>query len=137
MTSPAEPKPRLILEATVSPSEDPSKVASALGNIVGFGPEAASVGPRSARLVTSERSAFEHIRDQLRDRHVRAAARKQLLLNKSGLSASMMLNRQAAAAGVVALCGSPEESALGPVYLTLASEKLDEAIEWLTAYSGG
>ena len=96
-----------------------------------------SLGPQSARLVTSERGALDHVRDQLRDRRIRAAARRQLLVNKTGLATSMMLNRQAAAAGVVAVCGSPEESALGPIYFTLSSDTLDEAVDWLTAYAGG
>lgn len=135
--SPPEFKIRLILEATVSPSEDPAKVAEALGGVVALGPESASVGPQTARLVTTEAKALEEIRRQLRDRHIRPAARRQLILNKTGVSSSLMLNRQAAVVGVVAVCGSPEESPLGPIYLTLSSEKLDEAIDWLTTYTGG
>jgi predicted RNA binding protein with dsRBD fold (UPF0201 family) len=130
-------KARLILEATISPSEDPAKVAKALANLIGLGADAASVGPVSARLVSEDPGAFARIRDQLRDRRVRAVARKQLLLKRTGLSSSVMLNRQAAAAGVVAICGSPEESPLGPVYMTIASEQVDSVIDWLTAYSEG
>jgi uncharacterized protein len=127
---------RLILEATVSPSEDPQKVAAALGNVVGLGTDAVTVGNGSARLIAGEAKALEHVRDQLRDRRIRSAARRQLLVNGSGVSTSLMLNRQAAAAGVVAVCGTPEESPLGPIYLTLSSNRLTEAIDWLTAYSG-
>jgi predicted RNA binding protein with dsRBD fold (UPF0201 family) len=112
-------------------------VAGALGNIVGLGEGASSVAEGSARLVTTDKKAVERIRDQLRDRHVRSAARRQLLLNRSGVSTSMLLNRQAAAAGVVALCGGPDESPLGPIYMTLASDRLDEAIDWLTGYPDG
>ena len=128
---------RLTLKATISPSEDPEKVAGALGKVVGLGPEAASVNQRWARLVTTDAKSLEHVRDQLRDRHIRSAARRQLILNKAGAASSMLLNRQAAAVGVVAVCGGPQESPLGPIYLTLSSEKLDGAIDWLTAYTGG
>ena len=128
---------RLVLEATVSPSEDPAKVAKSLGNVVGLSPEEVTVGPRSAKLATSDIKALERVRDQLRDRHIRSAARRQLILNKTGGSSSLMLNRQAAAVGALAVCGSPGESPLGPIYLKLFSEKLDDAIDWLTAYSVG
>ncbi|MDG6985404.1 MAG: hypothetical protein JRM73_01485 [Nitrososphaerota archaeon] len=122
----------MVLEATVSPSEDPLKVAAAIGNIAGMDAGAVSIGSRSARLVTTEMKAVEHVRDQLRDRRVRSAARRQLLVNSSGLSTSLMLNRQAAAAGVVAVCSAEGESPLGPVYLTLSSRRLSAAIDWLT-----
>ena len=128
---------KVILEATVSPSESQEKVSAALRNVVGgpVGDESADAG--SARLVTEDSGALAHIRDQLRDRHIRSAARRQLLLNRRGGATSLMLNRQAAAAGVVALCGSPEESPLGPVYLTVESDRLDAVVDWLTAYAGG
>jgi predicted RNA binding protein with dsRBD fold (UPF0201 family) len=124
------------LEATIAPSEDPAKVAEALGRIVGEVPGEVLGASSSARLATDDRRALTRIRDQLRDRHVRAAARRQMLLNTRGHSTSLMLNRQAAAVGVVALCGSPEESPLGPICVTLESGTLDAVIDWLTAYSG-
>jgi predicted RNA binding protein with dsRBD fold (UPF0201 family) len=128
---------KVVLEARVSPSEDPSKVAGALGKVVGEEPGGVVAGSDSARLVTENVRAMTRIRDQLRDRHVRSAARRQLLLNRSGRSTSVMLNRQAAAAGVLAICGSSEESPLGPIYLTIESDRLDRAIDWLTAYAEG
>ncbi|MDE1853508.1 MAG: hypothetical protein KGI38_07155 [Thaumarchaeota archaeon] len=130
-------KARVILEATVSPSEDSAKVVKAIQNIIGETSGSVSVGPLSARLVSEDPRALVRVRDQLRDRHVRAVARKQLLFKKVGHATSMMLNRQAAAAGVVAICGSPEESPLGPIYITIASDRIDAVIDWLTAHPEG
>jgi len=131
-----ELKAKLALEATVSPSEDPAKVLQAMKNVVGEAQCDIFTDSHSARLVTYDPSALTRMRDQLRDRHVRSAARKQMLLKNSGRSTSLMLNRQAAAAGVVALCGSPEESPLGPIYVILESEDIDALTDWLTAYTG-
>ena len=134
--SPPEVRTKLVLEATVSPSEDPAKVLQAMRNVVGEAQCDIDEDSRPARLVSEDPKALVHIREQLRDRHVRSAARKQMLLRSTGRSTSLMLNRQAAAVGVVALCGSPDESPLGPIYLNLESEKIDALIEWLTAYVG-
>jgi hypothetical protein len=131
-----ELKAKLALEATVSPSEDPAKVLQAMKNVVGEARCIIATDSRSARIVTDDAGALIRIRDQLRDRHVRSAARKQMLLSRSERLTSLMLNRQAAAAGVVAVCGSPDESPLGPIYLTLESEKIDDLMDWLTAYTG-
>ena len=129
-------KVTLTLRASVSPSEDQEKVARALENIVGESAGAEVRLGSGAELSTSDPKALSRIRDQLRDRHVRGAARRQMLLNMKGDSTSVMLNRQAAAAGVLALCGTPEESPLGPIYLRIKSERLEAAIDWLAAYSG-
>ena len=129
-------KARIVLEATVSPSEDAEKVSQAMKNVLGEVRFDSSTSQNSTSLTTEDSKALFRLRNQLRDRHVRSAARKQMLQSSSGRSASLMLNRQAAAAGVIALCGSPEESPLGPLYLTVHSEKVAAAIEWLTAYPG-
>jgi len=125
---------KIILEATISPSEDPVKVVGALEKVLGQPTGKVSSDSRAARLVTDEAKALLRIRDQLRDRHVRSAARRRLLLSRKRNSTSLMLNRQAATAGVLAICGSPEESPLGPIYLMIESEKLDALIDWLTSY---
>ncbi len=128
---------KITLEATISPSEDPLKVAAAIGAVVGCEPSTVKLAARSARFHSQDPHVLSRFRDKLRDRHVRAAARRQLLVNSAGQSASMMLNRQAAAAGVVALCGTPGESPLGPIYVAIESERLGDAIDWLTAYEEG
>jgi predicted RNA binding protein with dsRBD fold (UPF0201 family) len=125
---------KITFKATISPSEDPAKVAGALEKVLGLTPGDVSPGPRAARLVTNETKILLRIRDQLRDRHVRSAARRRLLVNKEGNSTSLMLNRQAATMGVMAICGSAEESPLGPIYVTIESGKLDAVIDLLTSY---
>ena len=127
----------MILEATVSPSEDPERVVAALKRVAGdVKGEIRSEG-KSVRLVTEDPKALNRVRDQLRDRHIRSAARRQLLVNRTGGTTNLMLNRQAAAAGVVAICGSPDESPLGPIYVAFESESLDEVIDWLSDYLEG
>jgi predicted RNA binding protein with dsRBD fold (UPF0201 family) len=133
----ADLKARVVLKATISPSEDPAKVVDAIRKIVGEVGGDVAVGANSARLTMGDMMSLVRVRDQLRDRHVRSAARRQLLVGRKGNSASLMLNRQAAITGVVALCGSPEESPLGPIYLTIESDHLDEVTDWLTAYEEG
>jgi predicted RNA binding protein with dsRBD fold (UPF0201 family) len=135
--SPTEFRARIILEASISPSEDPAKVVQALRNVLGEVPNEEAMNSSRARIETEDMKALVHIRNVLRDRHVRSAARRQLLVNHTQRSSFMLLNRQAAAAGVVALCGSPEESPLGPIYLTIKCDKLDSALDWLTAYGEG
>jgi len=127
---------RLVLEAAMSPSEDPAKVAQAMQRVVGDVIVEVTPGSRSVNLCTEDPRALVALRDQLRDRRVRSAARRQMLLNAAGRSTSLLLNRQAAAAGVVAICGSPAESPLGPIHLTIESDKLEAVLDWLTAYPG-
>ena len=127
---------RMVLEASISPSEDPAKVKKALENVVGVDSAEERRGASAALLTTEDSQAFVRVRDQLRDRHVRSAARRQMLLKSTSRSTTLMLNRQAAAVGVLVLCGSDGESPLGPIYLKIEAQKLQEVIDWLTAYAG-
>ena len=128
---------KVTLEASVSPSEDPAKVATAVGNIVGGGGASLDVNGLRVRLASGELSSLNRLRDQLRDRRIRAAVRRLMLKARRGNSMTLMLNRQAAFAGVVAVCSSPEESPLGPIYLYIDSGKIEAVIDWLTGYEPG
>lgn len=131
---PTEFRVRVTLKALVSPSEDLEVVVGAMKSILGGSHAVASKGGGEVTLVSEEADALDLLRNQLRDRHVRGAARRLLLSELKGNVTSLMLNRQAAAVGVVALCNSADQSPLGPIYARLESEKMEAVIEWLTAY---
>src|SRR5712664_2708371 len=88
----------------------------------------------SIRLRSSSPLCLRKLHDQLRDRHVRDAARRLMLRLLEGDTLSLMLNRQAAAAGVLALCTAATESPLGPLRLEIERDAPQKLIDWLTAY---
>ena len=127
----------LTLEGTVAPSEDPAKVKEAMANVLGDCRHSIEQDASRIKVSSDDARCIRRLRDQLRDRHVRSAARKLLYAGREGKRSTVMLNRQAARAGVLVLCGSEAESPLGPLFLTIRSDDLDAVIESLTAYEGG
>jgi predicted RNA binding protein with dsRBD fold (UPF0201 family) len=91
-------------------------------------------GATSIRLLSESSRCLQKLHDQLRDRHVRDAARRLMLASLEGRVLPLKLNRQAAAAGVLALCSNAVESPLGPLNLEIESEAPGKLIDWLTAY---
>ena len=130
-------KGRVVVEASVSPSEDVEKVGEAVRNVLGGSERDLERERLAVRFVSEDIKSLKQLRDQLRDRHVRSAARRLLLSEKKGNSTTLMLNRQAATVGVLVVCSSPEESPLGPIYVTLQSKRINSIIDWLTAYESG
>ncbi len=65
---------------------------------------------------------------------MRDAARRLMLASLEGQVLPLKLNRQAAAAGVLALCSNAVESPLGPLNLEIESEAPEKLVDWLTAY---
>ena len=125
---------RVTLEAAISPSEDPEKVLAAVRNVTGGTPGGRTEGGESVKISYEGVGCLDRLRGQLRDRRVRSATRRLLHYSRSEDTVTLMLNRQAATVGVLAVCGSPDESPLGPIYLTITSAKLSELVDWLTAY---
>ena len=125
---------RLALVASVAPSEDPAKVRAAMASVLGESAYAFEEGTKALRATSVDPKSIRKLHDQLRDRHVRGAARRLLLSGREGDTVTVMLNRQAAFGGVLALCGSAGESPLGPLYLTIESKQMDAVVKWLTAY---
>jgi len=134
---PNEFNTKITLEASLSPSEDIDKVIEAMKNVLGGSHAEVSRRGGTVRLFSDDRHALDMLRNQLRDRQVRGAARRVLLSETVGDLTTVMLNRQAAAVGVIALCNSPDQSPLGPIYVRLQSKEISAVIDWLTAYDSG
>lgn len=120
--------------ATVNPSEDKSKVITALKNIIGEAE--ASIGEDGERvyLKTKDPRSLKHLKDSLRDRRIRAVAKRLVLESKKGNEFTILANKQAAYVGIISLCESEEESPLGAIRLRFKSADLDKLIEYLTEY---
>jgi predicted RNA binding protein with dsRBD fold (UPF0201 family) len=125
---------RIELRATVSPSEDPQKVLAAMRNVLGACDYSVDEGATSIRLRSTSSRCLQRLHDQLRDRQVRDAARRLMLASLEGNVLPLKLNRQAASAGVMALCSNAVESPLGPLNLELESDAPQKLIDWLTAH---
>jgi predicted RNA binding protein with dsRBD fold (UPF0201 family) len=125
---------RVELRATVSPSEDPQKVLAAMRQVFGDCEYSVDEGEASIRLRSGSSRCLQRLHDQLRDRHVRDAARRLMLASLEGKVLPLKLNRQAAAAGVLALCSSAVESPLGPLNLEIEADDAEKLVDWLTAH---
>jgi predicted RNA binding protein with dsRBD fold (UPF0201 family) len=91
-------------------------------------------GATSIRMRSASSRCLQRLHDQLRDRHVRDAARRLMLASLEGNVLPLKLNRQAAAAGVLALCSNAVESTLGPLNLEVETEAPERLIDWFTAH---
>lgn len=122
---------RVLLRAELSPSEDREKLLAAMTAVLGGTKGRAEQRGTTITVEHGSPECLYAMQDQLRDRQVRGAARRRLVAGASRGRTTVMVNRQAAAAGVIALCDAAEESPLGPIYLTIESRDLDDVIEWL------
>jgi len=121
-------------EAEVRPTEDVEKVKKALLNIV----EVKDV--RHVRstdgysfLICESRSitALSRLYELLRQQRILDTARRILQMQRQGNTISIKLHKQSAYAGHVSFVTYDDESPLGPITVTIVSDKIDEIIDWL------
>ena len=124
----------IVLRADVAITEDPKKVLLAAQNVLGDCGIRFEESPDSIVLHASDKACLQKVHDQLRDRHVRDAARRLMLKSLEGEKLTLLLNRQAAFAGIIAVVSSAEESPLGPLVLEIVSKDPQAMIDWLTYY---
>lgn len=114
---------KVILSAEIHPSEDPQKVRQAVMNIV---------DPRDTPEISLQNDMVTVIAGEFTlDRIVESAKDKNtvptlLKLVNAGREGAhrLMFNRQAAHAGRIIMCDDPQESPLGPIYLSIDDEAL-------------
>lgn len=80
---------------------------------------------------------LEGFREQIYRRHAAASLARQIRLNSDDGSFWFYLNKQAAAASVAALCESPDESAMGPIRVSVRTADMAYAAGWLAGGAHG
>lgn len=123
----------IVAEAQVKHTESREKVAKAVANLF-QGKGNLTVEEDRVMFVSTNRESLQFLKDQFRDRRVRSAARRLLLSNsdEDSLQTEIMFNKQAAFAGIAAICDDPSESPLGPIVLRIKSNRLQNLIDWVT-----
>jgi predicted RNA binding protein with dsRBD fold (UPF0201 family) len=119
----------LKVEAPVNPSEDPQKVIGAIESVIKCSPEFRYGSRVVGRGAGSEPLSLLY--EQVRSRSAMGVLRRMLVDNRAGDSTWFLLNKQAATAGIAAVIDQEQESALGPIRVTISCEELDTLIDWL------
>jgi len=118
-------------ESHVYPSEDSTKVIRAVENILN------NCIPKltdSKVLVEAENlESLSTIYEHARSRAILGVFRRVLEYNTIANSTWFYLNKQAAYAGIVSICEEEDESPLGPIKITITSNKLQSIINWLAS----
>ncbi len=130
----------VMAECDVRPSEDARAVAAALLEVV---PGAsvrvdggAGAGAGRAEAAADGTGCLSRIEETVRSRSSQAAYLRCMLRNMDGDGDGdgvtwFYLNKQAAAAGRVALCAEADESPLGPIRVTIRSPDIGAVIDRL------
>ena len=114
---------------SISPSEDPKKVASSILNILPdckIDIEKFSIHGHSENL-----NILEKIRESIHSMQYQRIYKRTLEKNLERNSTWFYLNKQAAFAEKIAICDESDESPLGPLKIILTSFAIDRIIEWL------
>ncbi|HYA81868.1 MAG TPA: RNA-binding domain-containing protein [Candidatus Bathyarchaeia archaeon] len=119
----------LKVEARVNPSESPERVKTAVANVIQCTPEF-----RYGNKVIGKSFGGESLRtiyEQIRSRTAMGVLRRILLINRVDNSTWFLLNKQAAATGIIVVVDDERESPLGSVRVTISCEEMDALIDWL------
>ena len=131
--SPIPIQVELKIDVPLNPSESSEKVISAIDNI--FDGCLAEVKYRSLIVAKCNGIRFlATVYEQVRSRSAMGVLRRMLVDNRNSNATWFLLNKQAAAVGVVVVIEDENESPLGPIRVTIVSHELDKLIDWLAPW---
>jgi predicted RNA binding protein with dsRBD fold (UPF0201 family) len=123
----------LRVEAEVRPTESEERVAQAIRNVVDVEVRVVDVGGgyRVAVGESTDVACLRRLHTLLRQERILDAARAYSMRSRRGNTLELKLHKQAAYAGHVSFVTYDDESPLGPIRITIVSDKLDEVLDWL------
>ncbi len=114
----------------INPSEDPQKIEQVMSNVLNNVEFKISKG--SIVATSKELESLSKIHDSIQKHRSQNTYLRFLDNNMDGDETWFYLNKQAAFVNSVSLCEHADESALGPIKITIRSKSIERVIEWLT-----
>jgi predicted RNA binding protein with dsRBD fold (UPF0201 family) len=123
-------------EAEVRPTEEAEKVLKAVLNLLAFSENEIKfedLGNGFLMLIGESRriAALIPLHSLARRDRVLDTLRKYMLSNLSGNTMTLKFHKQTAYAGHISLLTYDDESPLGPIIVTISSDKIRDIIDWL------
>jgi len=122
-------KCKIEMLCSINPSEDQSKVESAILNI--FPNCEILIEKFSIKGNSNDLHSLEKIHEAIHSMQSQRIYRRTLEKNLENNSTWFYLNKQAAFAEKIAICENSDESPLGPIKVVLTSTNIDRIIDWL------
>ena len=114
----------------INPSEDPSKVKTAILNI--FPDLEISISDELLLGKSNDIGTLSNISESIHTKNTKNTYQRILKKNSDENSTWFYLNKQAAFVSTVALCSESNESPLGPIKVVLEGNDIENIIQSLT-----
>ena len=114
----------------INPSEDPSKVKTAILNI--FPDLEISISAELLIGKSNDIGTLSNISESIHTKNTKNTYQRILKKNSNENSTWFYLNKQAAFVSTVALCNESNESPLGPIKVVLEGNDIENIIQSLT-----
>ena len=122
-------KCKILINCEINASEDSQKIRQALTNI--FPSLEFKLENYTIYANTNNLQCLEKIYENIQNKQLKKPFNKQFRKNIRDDSFWFYLNKQAAFANVIVLCERDDESALGPIKISIKSQQVDRVADWL------
>ena len=114
----------------INPSEDPSKIKTAVLNI--FPDLEISISDKLLLGKSNGMNTLSNVSESIRSKNTKNIYQRILKKNSNENSTWFYLNKQAAFVNTVSLCNESNESPLGPIKVVLEGNDIENIIQSLT-----
>ena len=114
----------------INPSEDPSKVETAILNI--FPDLEISISDKLLLGKSNGMNTLSNVSESIRSKNTKNIYQRILKKNSNENSTWFYLNKQAAFVNTISLCNESNESPLGPIKVVLEGKDIENIIQSLT-----
>ena len=121
---------KIQVSCQINPSEDPSKVETAILNI--FPDLEISISDKLLIGKSNGMNTLSNISESIRSKNTKNIYQRILKKNSNENSTWFYLNKQAAFVNTVSLCNESNESPLGPIKVVLEGNDIENIIQSLT-----